>query len=498
MPNAEFLCQWLGVNGDSCHRPAVGKASLCRFHRMQKRIADAFELAEWTRSQSTGPSYFYTKQGVLNLFLAGLCLAYFQQCKFFALVFSSGSNTADNAVFNPTYAIVYLSCFTCVFGVLVARCSRADLPGWTHEHPVLAGLLLYSICFSLLRLPKAYVDNRHIQVVIDAVFIMPLAVCAIRVERKSGLASPWLVCAGLALLFVSGIVGPLSELLHRLIGGFDLFRGASDPTARQQMASLSVVVGIGFSTVAIEAAVALSTTGYLVTPFPQRGSPYYKWFQRNFRRSFLPSVLVSFLSICLLFLILYAQGQLLRYLIVPWFSVIDRIPYWDVIYLGLAVAAHYSIAKAIRRRPRNEEMAEREEDEDRDWKSELSVKPQYDSERGALDFYIQNDGDRTATNYDWHLLIPQRVLTWNVQVLDNYGVPIPADLIYTIKKVSYLHHSDVGTQPLYPNCSSRIAYLVLGRTGGSFTMPFWWKTVSEDGANPEKEGYFTGGKIKIK
>ena len=96
----------------------------------------------------------------------------------------------------------------------------------------------------------------------------------------------------------------------------------------------------------------------------------------------------------------------------------------------------------------------------------------------------RNDGNKTAQNFYWHLLVPLTVSG------DGVREPSPmSELLYNTSTDShegetYRHYNGLISDPLYPTRVTPVARI----STTDMDLPLWWSTVSEDGTDPTPDG----------
>lgn len=102
---------------------------------------------------------------------------------------------------------------------------------------------------------------------------------------------------------------------------------------------------------------------------------------------------------------------------------------------------------------------------------------------GQLVVSCRNEGNKTAQNFYWHLLVPITVSRYGVwsgagkEILSNSGMETRDESLYR-------RYGGFVQDPLYPSRS-----VILSRIATSdLSIPLWWSTISEDGAEPNADG----------
>jgi hypothetical protein len=102
---------------------------------------------------------------------------------------------------------------------------------------------------------------------------------------------------------------------------------------------------------------------------------------------------------------------------------------------------------------------------------------------GQVVVLCRNDGNKTAQHFYWHLSIPATVAANSVWDATGNEMLISTG-IDSHQGEQYRHYNGLIHDPLYPTRLTPLARI----DTNDMSLPLWWFTVSEDGADPTPDG----------
>jgi len=343
MTSPLFPCQWQNQDKSICHRSA-GSGGFCRRHLVAHRLA---LLWEPTRKENGDTSI--AANIVLALFCA-LPFVFFHHAVNHIRFLFSHEAIGKEAGANPCYGLIFLAIGLVILSKAVALmrfwfAEDAPIESWA---VVRFAYLWYMLSWVLGALWLIYWRDPASRV-LGLLFWAPAVFVLTGVERRTGLASPYLAAAGLICLCTAGLLCPALEVVYHLTGRCD-YLSTTAPQLRPAAARLLADIGIMYVVVAVEAFVALWFTGSPVTPFPTRDS-HYRWsviFRED--QGWLALSLRACFYVVTLIIVLLGQAHLLRHAYVTLFGsyVLDVGPViWTTQphYVLAVVGCHYFMSR---------------------------------------------------------------------------------------------------------------------------------------------------------
>ena len=327
-----FGCDWVGPLGDECTRDAVS-GRYCRWHQMGQRVEAAYKLPSGSELKD---SFAFSLVFVLS-------------CKFFVhgmrhVLWLCAGKYADSLIaHDPFYAPFLLGLSLIFTGKLVSLLRNNPWLLSIRGFFIPAGIAVWFIGGLMLTSP--HIREGTYPEMIGWVFIlMGFVFLLIRSEFHSGLASPFVVLSGLAVVFLSGVMCPVMEVMFKLKLCPDYLPPMS-PALRQANVNVSISGGIYVIFASLDGIIALHSRGRLFTLFGSQGKTLLK----RLASINLWDGLVAFGTAVTFVCILFGQGYVLRFCLwaIAHRHLFDFVPYYDLWYAAAALGIHYWIQRRL-------------------------------------------------------------------------------------------------------------------------------------------------------
>ncbi len=121
----------------------------------------------------------------------------------------------------------------------------------------------------------------------------------------------------------------------------------------------------------------------------------------------------------------------------------------------------------------------------------LEVHSQYNNDQHTdrtLSFSVENNGNKAAKDFYWHLMIPHRFAQARELLIAPRRQVLPENNLLTIDNTQYTQYRCFHAEPVYPKRTNRLCSLRFDGNNVAHPITIYWKISAEDGVFPEGEG----------